>query len=132
VTGYDRAMDTTEELLPLTPAVFHILLVLAGGDAHGYAIMLEVERLTAGRMRLGPGTLYRSVYRMVLDGLIEEVKEEPRPTDERRCTYRLTRAGLELARAEARRLDALVRVARRRGLLADGADRARPRRRAGA
>jgi len=121
----------TEELLPLTPAAFHILLVLAGGDAHGYAIMLEVERLTEGRMRLGPGTLYRSVYRLALDGLIEEVREEPRPSDERRCTYRLTRAGLEVVRAEARRLDALVRVARRRGLLAERPE-PRPRRRAGA
>src|SRR5262245_18714904 len=108
---------TLEEQLPLTPAVFHILLVLTGGYAHGYAIMLEADRLTDGKMHLGPGTLYRSIYKMALDGLVEEVKEEPRPSDERRVTYRITRTGLQLARAEARRLDALVRVARRRGLL---------------
>jgi DNA-binding PadR family transcriptional regulator len=124
--------STLEELLPLTPAVFHILLVLAGGDAHGYAIMLEADRLTDGKLRLGPGTLYRSLYKMVLDGYVAEVNEEVRPADERRLTYRITRLGLQLARAEARRLDALVRVARRRHLLDDkpqpGSNR--PRRRA--
>jgi DNA-binding PadR family transcriptional regulator len=111
--------STTDELLPLTPAVFHILLVLAGGDAHGYGIMGEVDRLTDGKLRLGPGTLYRSVYKMMLDGFIEEVREEPRPADERRLTYRITRQGLRVARAEARRLESLVRVARRRGLIDD-------------
>ena len=108
-----------DDLLPLTPAVFHILVVLAGGDAHGYGIMGEVERITDGKLRLGPGTLYRSVYKMMLDGFIEEVRQEPRPVDERRLTYRITRQGLRVARAEARRLDALVREARRRGLVDD-------------
>ncbi len=125
--------STPDELLPLTPAVFHILLVLAGADAHGYAIMLEVERLTEGKLRLGPGTLYRSIYKMVLDEFVAEVREDPRPTDERRLTYRITRRGLQVARAEARRLDALVHVARSRGLLDDGAQpggRARRRARA--
>lgn len=64
-----------QALLPLTPAVFHIMLALADGERHGYGIMLEVERLTSGRLNLGPGTLYRSIQRMLLDGLIEETKE---------------------------------------------------------
>ena len=67
-----------QTLLPLTPAVFHIMLALAGGEGHGYGIMLEVERLTSGRLNLGPGTLYRSIQRMLLDGLIEETKDDPR------------------------------------------------------
>jgi DNA-binding PadR family transcriptional regulator len=125
-------ISTLEELLPLTPAVFHILLVLAAGDAHGYAIMLEADRLTGGRLRLGPGTLYRSLYKMVLDGLVEEVKEEVGSGDERRVTYRITRRGWRLARAEARRLDALVRVARRRRLLDDRSEPGAGRGRRGA
>jgi DNA-binding PadR family transcriptional regulator len=108
-----------EAELPLTPAVFHILLVLADGDAHGYAIMLEVARLTDGKLRLGPGTLYRSLANMEQMGLVAAAKEHARGDDERRVTYRLTRLGLQLARSEARRLDALVRLARRRRLLDD-------------
>jgi len=106
-------------LLPLTPAVFHILLALANGERHGYGIMLEVDRITAGQLRLGPGTLYRSIQRMLVDGLIVERKEavDPDVDDERRRYYRLTKLGLEVGQAEARRLDALVKAARQRGLL---------------
>ncbi len=106
-------------LLPLTPAVFHILLALADGERHGYGIMLEVERMTAGQLRLGPGTLYRSIQRMLVDGLIVERKEavDPDVDDERRRYYCLTKLGLEVGRAEARRLDTLVKAARQRGLL---------------
>ena len=111
---------------PLTSAVFHILLVLADGDAHGYAVMHEVERLTGGRVRLGPGTLYRSMYNMVLDGLIEELGQGQGPGDERRLTYRITARGMATARAEAERLQALVRLARKRGVIRDAAD-PRPR-----
>ena len=105
--------------LPLTPAVFHIMLALAGGEGHGYGIMLEVERLTSGRLNLGPGTLYRSIQRMLLDELIEETKDahDSEEDDERRRYYRLTRFGLEVARAEARRLESLVNAARERELL---------------
>jgi DNA-binding PadR family transcriptional regulator len=108
-----------QQFLPLTPAVFHIMLALAGGEGHGYGIMLEVERLTSGRLNLGPGTLYRSIQRMLLDGLIEEMKEAsgPEEDDERRRYYRLTRFGLEVARAESRRLESLVKAARGRELL---------------
>jgi DNA-binding PadR family transcriptional regulator len=107
-----------QELLPLTPAVFHILLVLADGEAHGYGIMLEVEELTRGQVRLGPGTLYRSIQRMQVDGLIEEAGERSGPDDdERRRYYRLTELGRRVAEAEARRLATLVDVATARGLL---------------
>jgi DNA-binding PadR family transcriptional regulator len=112
--------------------VFHILLVLAGGDAHGYAIMLETARLSDGKLRLGPGTLYRSLYKMVREGLVAEVKEPARPRDARRVTYHLTRLGLQLAQREARRLDALVRVARRRRLLDEKPAAATSRARRGA
>ena len=110
-------MDSVEDLqpfLPLTPAVFHILVILAAGEAHGYAIMQEVERMTDGRMQLGPGTLYRSIDRMLVDELIEKASSS---ADERRNVYRISRRGLAVARAETRRLDALVRAARARGLL---------------
>jgi len=121
------AKKTTEErpdpqsLLPLTPAVFHIMLALAGGEGHGYGIMLEVERLTKGRLNLGPGTLYRSIQRMLLDGLIEETKEVhgSEEDDERRRYYRLTKFGLDVAFEEARRLESLVIAARERKLLSE-------------
>jgi DNA-binding PadR family transcriptional regulator len=106
-------------LLPLTPAVFHIMLALADGERHGYGIMLEVDRITDRQLHLGPGTLYRSIQRMLVDGLIAERKEavDPEIDDERRRYYQLTQLGLEVAKAEAERLDALVKAARRRGLL---------------
>jgi DNA-binding PadR family transcriptional regulator len=106
-------------LLPLTPAVFHIMLALAGGEGHGYGIMLAVERLTSGLLNLGPGTLYRSIQRMLLDGLIEETKDfhESEEDDERRRYYRLTEFGLEVAREEAQRLESLVNAARQQKLL---------------
>jgi DNA-binding PadR family transcriptional regulator len=106
-------------MLPLTPAVFHIMLALAGGECHGYAIMQEVERLTGGLLNLGPGTLYRSIQRMLIDGLIEETKllHDSDLDDERRRYYRITPFGLEVARAEAERLELLVDAARQRKLL---------------
>ncbi|HEX8996442.1 MAG TPA: PadR family transcriptional regulator [Ktedonobacterales bacterium] len=112
-----------EERLPLTPAVFHILLALAGGERHGYAIMREVANQTGGKMRLGPGTLYGSIRRMLDDGIIEESEARPDPDldDERRRYYRLTSYGRRVAEAEAARLQALTRVAEERGLLPGGA-----------
>jgi len=108
-------------MLPLTPAVFHILLALAGGECHGYGIMQEVERLTRGQLHLGPGTLYRSIQRMLVDGLIAEMKDAPdsESDDERRRNYRLTGFGREVARAESRRLEILVENARQRELLSN-------------
>jgi DNA-binding PadR family transcriptional regulator len=104
---------------PLTPARFHILLALAGGERHGYAIMREVEVLTGGAQRLGPGSLYGSIKRMLAEGLIEECGERPDPAadDERRRYYRLTDLGRRAAGTEARRLEVLVVAARGRRLL---------------
>jgi DNA-binding PadR family transcriptional regulator len=105
--------------LPLTPAVFHILLALAGGERHGYAIMREVANITGGALKLGPGTLYRSIKSLLADGLIEETEERPDPAldDERRRYYRLTELGARMAQAEAARLARLVDAARERRLL---------------
>ena len=87
---------------PLTPATFHILLALAGGERHGYAIMQEVATLTEEKIRLGPGTLYRSIKALLAEGLIEETSERPDPAldDERRRYYRLTEQGNRAAAAE--------------------------------
>jgi DNA-binding PadR family transcriptional regulator len=108
-----------ESFLPLTPAAFHILLALADGEKHGYGIMREVTTQTEGKMRLGPGTLYGTIKRMLADGWIEESDERPDPEldDERRRYYRLTDLGQRLARAEAERLANLVSVARAKRLV---------------
>ncbi|SRR5258706_9142909 len=104
-----------ESLLPLTPASFQILLVLADAPSHGYAIMQEVARQTDGTTHLGPGTLYRTIQKLVDDGVIEATGSD---SDERRVPYQLTRLGLNVAKAEATRLARLVDVSRSRGLLA--------------
>jgi DNA-binding PadR family transcriptional regulator len=103
-----------ETLLPLQPATFHILLALADGDRHGYAIILEVATRTGGEVRLSAGTLYRSIQRMLEQGLIEERRERPAPEfdDERRRYYRITPFGKSVARAETQRLAELLRLAR--------------------
>ena len=107
------------DLLPLTPAVFHILLAVANEERHGYGIMREVEERTGGRTRLGPGTLYGSIKRMLADGVIEESDERPDPEmdDQRRRYYRITDFGRRVAGAEAERLSGLVETARARKLL---------------
>lgn len=108
-----------EDMLPLTPAVFHILLALADGEKHGYAIMQEVEALTDGKIRLGPGTLYGSIKRLLAGELIEESDERPDAEldDERRRYYRLTDFGQRAVTAEAERLLHLVRQAKLKKLL---------------
>ncbi len=108
-----------EDMLPLTPAVFHILLALVDDELHGYGIMQEVARLTDGQLRLGPGTLYGAIKRMLADGLIEESETRPDPAldDERRRYYCLTDYGQRVVRAEAERLNRLVRSARSKHLL---------------
>ena len=105
------------ELLPLPAAAFHILLALALGDRHGYAIIQEVAASTRGELRLSAGTLYRSIQRMLEQGLIVEARERPEPEedDERRRYYRITAFGEAVARAEARRLNQLVKLARQSG-----------------
>ena len=114
-----RDTHAIKELLPLTPAVFHILLALADGERHGYSIMQEIECRTAGRTKLGPGTLYGSIKRMLAEGLIEESEERPDPAldDVRRRYYRLTGLGRRAAVAEAERLQDLVHEASAKQLL---------------
>lgn len=118
-----RPEPAEEPAAPLTPAVFHILLALADGESHGYGIMQDVERFTNGDTRLGPGTLYRSIQRLLVDGLIEElaISLHDEADEDRRRYYRLTAKGLAAARREARRLADLVDAARHRDLLSTGA-----------
>lgn len=99
--------------------MFHILLALADKERHGYDIMREVDERSEGKMRLGPGTLYGSIKRMLNDGLIDESGERPDPEmdDERRRYYRLTDLGHRVAVAEAERLEKLVKSARTKKLL---------------
>ena len=111
--------QTPEDLLPLTPPVFHILLALSEGERHGYAIMQEVSVDTGGSLELGPGTLYGCLKRMLAARLVEESDERPDPEldDERRRYYRLTDLGARTVRAEAERLAVAVSAARARRLL---------------
>ena len=106
-------------MLPLTPAVLQILLALADKERHGYGIMQEVEARTGGETRLGPGTLYGSIKRMLADGLIEESDERPDPgmDDQRRRYYRITGFGEKVAGAEAKRLAGLVNTAAEKKLV---------------
>jgi len=106
---------------PLTPAVFHILLALADGDKHGYGIMKDVENQTAGRLKLGPGTLYGTIKRLLAAGLIVEIDERPDPEldNERRRYYRLTALGRKLAKEENQRLMQAVKSARLKRLSDD-------------
>jgi DNA-binding PadR family transcriptional regulator len=106
-------------VLPLPPSEFQILLALADGERHGYAIMQEIARRSAGEVRLGPGTLYGSIKRMLAAGLIEESARRPAADrdDERRRYYRITALGKRLAAAEARRMEQLVTAARAKRLL---------------
>src|SRR5262245_20948418 len=104
-------------LLPLPPAVFHILIALAEGDKHGYAVMQEVAERTGGQVRMSPGTLYGSIRKMLDDGLIEESFRRASNDDERRRYYRVTKFGLTVAAAEAERLASLLHHARLTGLV---------------
>ena len=97
---------------PLTAAALHILTALAGAELHGYAIMQEVSRQTAGRYNLGPGTLYDNLQRLTEQGLVRPVSVAP-ASEKRRRPYRLTADGKKVLAAEIRRLDAVVRAARR-------------------
>ncbi|MGE5833394.1 MAG: PadR family transcriptional regulator [Acidobacteriota bacterium] len=105
------------DLLPLSPPMFHVLVALADGDTHGYAIMKEVERLTSGAVRLSTGTLYGIIKRLLADGLIRETAVPTTRGDERtRRSYVLTPFGKDVARAEAARLEQTIAIARRKPL----------------
>lgn len=108
-----------DELLPVTSTVFHILLSLADQDRHGYGIMQEVEAMTIGQIRMGPGTLYGAIKRMLAANLIEESGERPDPEqdDERRRYYRLTLLGRRVLGAEVQRLSDLVKLAQSKQLV---------------
>ena len=112
-------MKQPDDLLPLTPAVFHILLSLLDGEKHGYGIMQEVDAMTRGQVKMGPGTLYGSIKRMLEMGLIDEMAERPDPTmdDQRRRYYRLTDFGRKVTDAEAQRLSQLVTIIQQKRLL---------------
>jgi DNA-binding PadR family transcriptional regulator len=105
---------------PLTPAVFHILLALAGGEKHGYFIMKDVETQTNGQIKMGPGTLYGSLKRMQAAGLIEESGDRPDPelNGERRRYYRLSGLGQNVVKNESQRLAELVQMADQKHVLA--------------
>ena len=106
---------TAKQPQSLPPAVFHLLLALRDGEQHGYALMQRVEELTDGAVRMGPGTLYGAIKRMLADGLIEESEERPDPAldDQRRRYYRITATGERVCAAEVDRLETLLRNARR-------------------
>jgi DNA-binding PadR family transcriptional regulator len=103
-----------DAFIPLTPAVFHILLCLADSDRHGYAIMREVNSQSSGTVKLGPGTLYTAIRRLLDSGLIKESDERPDPEldDTRRRYYSLTSLGQRVMLAEIKRLGNLVRAGR--------------------
>jgi DNA-binding PadR family transcriptional regulator len=103
--------------LPLTPAAFHVLAALADADRHGYAIMKEVAAITGGRVELSAGTLYGIIKRLLAAGLIETARGGGAAEDERRRTYRLTRFGRQVARAEAERLGQALAFARAKSLI---------------
>jgi DNA-binding PadR family transcriptional regulator len=106
--------EQVKRFLPLSPAVFHILLALSDGPKHGYRIMQEVERISQGKIKMGPGTLYGTIKRMLRDHLIEEVDERSssESDDDRRRYYRLTQTGRKILSAEAERLASLMQVVR--------------------
>ena len=107
----------------LPVATFHILLALSDDDRHGYAIIQDVAARTGGELRLSAGTLYRSIQRMLEQGLIVEVRDRPAPEfdDERRRYYRITPLGSATARAETRRLTQLVKLATAKGFSPESA-----------
>jgi DNA-binding PadR family transcriptional regulator len=112
-------LPNPEHLLPLPSAAFHILLSLAEEDRHGYAIIQDVAARTEGVLKLSAGTLYRSIQRMLEQGLVVETQERPDPEldDERRRYYRITPYGRAVAHAETSRLAQLLKLARARGIV---------------
>jgi DNA-binding PadR family transcriptional regulator len=105
-------MEDLSSFLPLSPATLHVLLALAGEDRHGYGIMQEVARQSQGQYKLGPGTLYDNLQKMMNQGMVEEVPSPPENSDTRRRYYRLTRFGRDVLTADVGRLESVIREAR--------------------
>lgn len=114
-----NTIKEAESRLPLTPALFHVLLALADGDKHGYAILKDVALRTQGEVRLSTGTLYGIIKRLLSDGMIQESRRRPAAErdDERRIYYHLTPLGLQAAAAEAERHEKIVALARLKKVL---------------
>ena len=114
-----RKTRDPEPLLPLTPALFHVLLALGDGQKHGYAILKEVSRSTDGKVRLSAGTLYGIIKRLLEEGMIVEIDERPARSldDERRRYYRLSEFGRQVALAEAARLEEMLAIAAAKNLV---------------
>ena len=123
MTPRTPAAAEIDALLPLPFVTFHILVALAGEELHGYAILQDVASRTGGAVQLGAGTLYRSIHRMLEQGLVVESSDRPDPEldDERRRYYRVTPLGAAVVRAEAARLEQLLALARAKGLAPEGA-----------
>ena len=118
MASHSPAADAAHDHIPLSPAVYHIVLALAEGERHGYAIAQEAERVSQGRVRMGPGTLYGSIQRVLTGGLIAEAERAPEGAgEERRRYYALTPLGRRVLEAETARLAALVSLAGARGVL---------------
>ena len=115
-----KAKRSPDTLLPLTPAMFEVLIALADGEKHGYAIIKEVARRTDGEVALSAGTLYAIIRRFEQEGVIQESDERPDPAldDERRRYYKLTAFGREVAQAEARRMETALKLAHAKNLIA--------------
>jgi DNA-binding PadR family transcriptional regulator len=119
MAAIDNVPEDLKHLFPLTPAVFFILFALAEGEKHGYAIMQQVSLLSDGKFRMGPGTLYTTIQRLLELSLIEEIDAN---SGSRRRYYRLTRTGKLVFKAEVGRMDAVVRLAlQHRRVLREGA-----------
>ena len=114
--------EELRSLLPLTPSMFYVLLALADGEKHGYAMMQEMSALSHGKFRMGPATLYTTLQRLLNLGMIEEVEGVESVEDSRRRYYRLTATGKSLLEAELGRMDSVVRLARRRKLVPSAAE----------
>ena len=110
--------EDIDSFLPLPASAMHIIVALAAGERHGYAIMRDIADLSGGSVKMGPGTLYGSINRMIDQGLVEEADERPDPAldDERRRYYRLTGLGQRVGAAERARLAALLDAAQLRNL----------------
>ena len=117
-----RKNRSPDDLLPLTPGMFHVLIALADGEKHGYAIIKEVARRTDGAIRVSAGTLYTLIRRFVQDGVIAESDHRPEAAldDERRRYYRITDFGRDVAKAEAARMESTLSMARAKHLIPRG------------